>query len=67
MQLSKHFKLKEFIKSQIQAYPNKMAKFDKIGITKYKLIPPGLESQQRTVTMYKRNRKLLTGVEDETE
>ena len=42
-----------------------MAKFDKIGITKYKLIPPGLEIQQRTVTMYKRNRKLLTGVEDE--
>ena len=42
------------------------SKFDKIGITKYKLIPPGLEIQQRTVTMYKRNRKLLTGVEDET-
>ena len=35
------------------------SKFDKIGITKYKLIPPGLEIQQRTVTMYKRNRKLL--------
>ena len=42
------------------------SKFDKIGITKYKLIPPDLEIQQRTVTMYKRNRKLLTGVEDET-
>jgi hypothetical protein len=42
------------------------SKFDKIGITKYKLIPPGLELQQRTVTMYKRNRKLLTGVGDET-
>jgi len=35
------------------------SKFDKIGITKYKLISPGLEIQQRTVTMYKRNRKLL--------
>ena len=35
------------------------SKFDKIGITKYKLIPPGLEIQQRTVTMYKRNRKLI--------
>ena len=35
------------------------SKFDKIGITKYKLIPPDFEIQQRTVTMYKKNRKLL--------
>jgi hypothetical protein len=34
------------------------SKFDKIGINKYKLLPP-LEGQQRTVTMYRKNRKLL--------
>ena len=33
-------------------------KFDKIGIKKYKLVP-SWESQQRTVIMYKKNRKLL--------
>ena len=35
MQLSKHFKLKEFIKSQIQTYPNKMA-LPKFGVNNYK-------------------------------
>ena len=35
MQLSKHFKLKEFIKSQIQVYPNKMA-LPKFGVNNYK-------------------------------
>jgi hypothetical protein len=34
------------------------SKFDKIGFTKYKLLP-SWEHQQRTVTMYKKNRKLL--------
>ena len=34
------------------------SKFDKIGFTKYKLLP-SWENQQRTVTMYKKNRKLL--------
>jgi hypothetical protein len=34
------------------------AKFDKIGFTKYKLLP-SWENQQRTVTMYKKNRKLI--------
>ena len=34
------------------------SKFDKIGFTKYKLLP-SWENQQRTATMYKKNRKLL--------
>ena len=34
------------------------AKFDKIGFTKYKLLP-SWENQQRTVIMYKKNRKLI--------
>ena len=33
-------------------------KFDKIGFTKYKLLP-SWEHQQRTVIMYKKNRKLI--------
>ncbi len=38
------------------------AEFDKIGFTKYKLLP-SWEHQQRTVTMYKKNRKLLKSVD----
>jgi len=34
------------------------SKFDKIGFTKYKLLP-SWEHQQRTVIMYKKNRKLI--------
>ena len=34
------------------------SKFDRIGFTKYKLLP-SWENQQRTATMYKKNRKLL--------
>ena len=35
------------------------SKFDKIGFTKYKLLP-SWENQQRTVIMYKKNRKLIS-------
>ena len=35
------------------------SKFDKIGFTKYKLLP-SWEKQQRTVIMYKKNRKLIS-------
>ena len=37
------------------------SKFDKIGITKYKILP-SWESQQRTAIMYKKNRKWIKKV-----